>query len=306
MALLAPILAALALLVNSVGQQSLPPGASSLGSVGLASEQTEVVVSPMRADLGVPQTGLLIPGDAAIDRGAIPKAGDVLAIAGAGDGAQIRAATVQPITVDVVAFERIARRQAEQFAVQEAAYPFTALNGLTDSIPVLVGMPTPLLCPCSIGSIDSRVDVSDTFADSERNERGQPIIAEHSGGWSFDVLSAQRRAVGVLTEVARHSPDRLATRIAWQGERLRAGDLSASLTDIPTGVRAEQSLTGVDRAGAGQEVAPALTADAGNGTLRLHLDSPPGDAPRAVSAASGHLRAPILPRLPGMGGHSLG
>lgn len=182
-------------LIDRELQQTSPSIARSFSCSALIGERAYVQVLPIDTDLRLPPIVFGVPGDAAKRRRASSITGSVLTVTALCERPKVRTPIVQSIAITMVALDSIPKGQPKQFTVQgEVASDFVG-TGRTHHVAVCAEVPTPLVDPCSIGSINDGVGadrLSITGAQRDQND----ILIVHRGDLQESSLPRPGRSSG--------------------------------------------------------------------------------------------------------------
>ncbi len=157
------------LLIDSVWQQSGAGLSSRFGCFLLARESADPAIPSADRNLRDPLPSRCVPRNATIGRRAAGAAVDILPIPVLRRDAEVSAAAVQAIPVDVIAFESITRDKPEQFPVQPKMV-LTAGDDLTSCcVAFAIQVPAPPSCQLGIGGVHDSVGADRSVFGSQRD-----------------------------------------------------------------------------------------------------------------------------------------
>lgn len=145
------------MLVSRVRHQARPCFLGRIGSFNLVRKESKSSHFAVDLDIREPLTSGFVPTHAAILRGSIAVARDVLGVACPSQDAQVLTPTVQAIPVNVISIKPVTVDQSKNCTVKQAI-PFVSVSSVgAGCIARVVDMPTPLPNPRSVGRVNDGV-----------------------------------------------------------------------------------------------------------------------------------------------------
>lgn len=141
-----------------------------LGCFFFINEEGRVHALAADVDVGMPQSGSLVPGDTSILGRALPSR-YVLGTLGWSTGTEVSPRVVQRISVEMVSEVIVTRAESEQVPMQPdtwAAYDISTCGQI----------PAVLTGPRDIGGVDGRVILDSSVTREQRNQSRQPVFTQ--------------------------------------------------------------------------------------------------------------------------------
>lgn len=193
--------------VDCVRHESESPLTGDFGCFGFALEESKAVPYVIDISVGLPEAALRNPCHATVLRGCPFASGEVLSILGARDDAQVSAAIVKCVSVDVVNLSLVADPKPHQLAMQQEGSAISP--ALYSANPIQ--LPTPLLRPCDIGGINESVAGNRAVSPLQWQASGQAVVAD-DGGRGRRIQAAGLRAVRYRSQRRRATQEGFSAR----------------------------------------------------------------------------------------------
>ncbi len=213
--------------VCSVGHQLQAGYSDGLCGLRFIIEQSQMSLLAVDLDLGSPLSSINPTVDPSKLRCRSDMTALVLKVGSslAWKFSKIRAAAVEFVAILVVAFHPVTWSQSEKLSVQPEGYglaifiPATEILGAT-SVAVSIKGPRPLARPCCVSRVDDGVGTDGTVPSSERDARGQAIVAQlGNGGAAAPLYATGSRTVASPTTLHVCGMGRELTTAFFSGAR---------------------------------------------------------------------------------------
>lgn len=183
--------------VHGVGHQAGASRARGLGGVEFVDEAAEIHHCAVDADLSNPLAPALVPANPPMPRRAPAPAWLVLGVGPFCQNAQVRARVVEPVPIDVVAFEPITGHKSEHVAMQhDSSLLLALLNGALRIAAVQV--PPPLTGPDGISGVNGGVGLDATVTSAKREGGSQAVSVEDGGRWRIGTIGSTPTAARAM------------------------------------------------------------------------------------------------------------